>query len=92
MIALATTAIGWLILVLSLLGWVIYYFANRKQARPELSVISVGERNRFHHPSPQTLAILSSVPGNKIFRTDRDGAVEIISDGYVLSVSPLVRS
>ncbi len=36
MIALATTAIGWIILVFSLLGWVIYYFANRKAARPEL--------------------------------------------------------
>ena len=36
MIALATTAIGWLIFVVSVLGWVIYYFANRKSARPEL--------------------------------------------------------
>ena len=36
MIALATTAIGWIILVFSLLGWVIYYFANRKVARPEI--------------------------------------------------------
>jgi mono/diheme cytochrome c family protein len=36
MIALATTAIGWLILVLSLIGWVTYYFANRSAARPEL--------------------------------------------------------
>ena len=36
MIALATTAIGWVILVLSLLGWVIYYFGNRNAARPEL--------------------------------------------------------
>ena len=36
MIALATTAIGWVILVVSLLGWVVYYFANRNAARPEL--------------------------------------------------------
>jgi mono/diheme cytochrome c family protein len=36
MIALATTAIGWVILVVSLIGWVVYYFANRKAARPEL--------------------------------------------------------
>jgi mono/diheme cytochrome c family protein len=36
MIALATTAIGWVILVVSLIGWVVYYFANRSAARPEL--------------------------------------------------------
>jgi mono/diheme cytochrome c family protein len=36
MIALATTSIGWLILVVSLLGWVMYYFANRNAARHEL--------------------------------------------------------
>jgi mono/diheme cytochrome c family protein len=36
MIALATTAIGWVILLLSLAGWLIYYFANRNSARPEL--------------------------------------------------------
>jgi mono/diheme cytochrome c family protein len=36
MIALATTAIGWVILVFSLIGWVLYYFANRSAARPEL--------------------------------------------------------
>ncbi len=36
MIALATTAIGWVILVVSLIGWVAYYFANRNSARREL--------------------------------------------------------
>ena len=36
MISLATTAIGWIILVVSLLGWVAYYFGNRNAARPEL--------------------------------------------------------
>ena len=33
MIALATTAIGWVILVVSLIGWVVYYFANRNAAQ-----------------------------------------------------------
>jgi mono/diheme cytochrome c family protein len=36
MIALATTAIGWLIFVVSIVGWVIYYFANRNSAQAEL--------------------------------------------------------
>jgi mono/diheme cytochrome c family protein len=36
MIGLATTAIGWIILVGSLIGWLVYYFGNRNAARPEL--------------------------------------------------------
>jgi len=36
MLALATTAIAWLIFVVTLIGWVIYYFANRRSAQPEL--------------------------------------------------------
>ena len=36
MIALATTAIAWVILALTVMGWIVYYFANRNSARPEL--------------------------------------------------------
>ena len=36
MIALATTAIGWIIFVASVVGWIAYYFANRRAAKPEL--------------------------------------------------------
>lgn len=36
MIAVATSAIGWLIFAISALGWLVYYFANRNAARPEL--------------------------------------------------------
>ena len=36
MFALATTAIAWLIFVVTLIGWIVYYFANRNSARPEL--------------------------------------------------------
>ncbi len=63
-----------------------------RRVSPGISVISVGERNLFHHPAPRTLDILSSLPENKIFRTDRDGAVEIIHERGVLSVSTRVRS
>ena len=56
-----------------------------KRVHPKISVISVGERNSFGHPSPATLDILSSVSGNQIFRTDRDGAVQVRSDGITSS-------
>ncbi|MCU1360507.1 MAG: hypothetical protein JWN99_1796 [Ilumatobacteraceae bacterium] len=36
MLAVATTAIAWVIFVIVLLGWVVYFFANRRAARPEL--------------------------------------------------------
>ena len=36
MIALATTAIAWVIVSITVVGWVVYYFANRNAARPEL--------------------------------------------------------
>ena len=53
---------------------------------PQISVISVGEKNLYGHPSPETLEALSSVPGNQIVRTDLDGAVRIRSDGRVCSL------
>ena len=56
-----------------------------KAVGPKISVISVGERNPFHHPSEATLQILSSIPGNQIFRTDKDHAIQITSDGAGLT-------
>ncbi len=36
MLAASTTAIGWVILTITVLGWVVYYFANRRSAQAEL--------------------------------------------------------
>jgi competence protein ComEC len=44
--------------------------------RPEVAVIEVGERNRFGHPHPSTLAALRA-EGSVVHRTDRDGDVVI---------------
>jgi len=49
-------------------------------ARPQLAVISVGERNPFGHPAPEVLDRLRR-HGVGTFRTDRDGAVTIDTDG-----------
>lgn len=48
--------------------------------KPELSVISVGEKNRYGHPARKTLEILEK-HDTKILRTDKDGEIEIVSDG-----------
>jgi competence protein ComEC len=56
--------------------------------RPTEAVLSVGARNRFGHPSGETLAALARV-GARVWRTDRDGAVIAITDGDHLSIRAL---
>ena len=47
---------------------------------PRLAVISVGRRNPFHHPAPETLRRYKE-RGVKIYRTDRQGAIIFTSNG-----------
>ena len=47
--------------------------------KPKLGVIMVG-KNSYGHPSPYTIQILSNI-GAFVRRTDKDGTVEIVSDG-----------
>jgi competence protein ComEC len=47
---------------------------------PQAAVVSVGERNRFGHPAPQTLALLATA-GVPLWRTDQAGTIELVSDG-----------
>jgi len=56
------------------------------QVKPALAVISVGQRNPYGHPSPDTLARLTAV-GARVYRTDRDGAVIFETDGFALTVT-----
>ncbi len=55
--------------------------------RPQIAVISVGRDNEYGHPRPETVAALDVVPGLRLLRTDRDGAVTVESDGRTLRVS-----
>lgn len=52
------------------------------EVKPEYAVISVGLRNKFGHPSQETLNRLYQ-HGVKILRTDLNGAVRFVSDGKV---------
>jgi competence protein ComEC len=45
---------------------------------PEVVVISVGVDNRFGHPCDEVLERLGDIP---MYRTDEQGAIEIVSDG-----------
>jgi competence protein ComEC len=54
-----------------------------KAVSPEAAVISVGANNRYGHPAPETLDRLQKA-GVKIYRTDLNGEITIISDGNKL--------
>lgn len=47
---------------------------------PEIALISVGSRNTFGHPSPAVMEFLRQ-RGTTVFRTDREGAVIVATDG-----------
>jgi len=48
--------------------------------RPHYAIISVGRHNMFGHPAPSTLETLQRY-GARIYRTDENGAVTIVTDG-----------
>ena len=47
---------------------------------PRDAIVSVGRNNLFGHPAPSTIALLKH-DDVAVYRTDRDGAVTIESDG-----------
>lgn len=51
-----------------------------ENAKPKIAVISVGAKNTYGHPTPEVLQRLEKF-GIKMFRTDKDGNVEFVSDG-----------
>ena len=52
---------------------------------PQVAIVSAGRSNRFGHPVPEVLERYRAI-GAEVFRTDRDGAVTVDSDGYWLRV------
>ncbi len=55
---------------------------------PAAAVISVGESNSFGHPNDEVLGRLIRQTGREnLYRTDRDGQVEFVTDGLELWVN-----
>jgi competence protein ComEC len=52
---------------------------------PQVAVVSAGRSNHFGHPVPEVLDRYRNI-GAEIFRTDRDGAVMVDTDGWSLNV------
>ena len=57
--------------------------------KPTYAVLSVGERNIGRLPHPEVLRRYRQL-GAKIFRTDRHGAVTVITDGEKIQVRPFI--
>jgi competence protein ComEC len=57
--------------------------------RPRVAVISAGEDNPYGHPNAELLGRLNDA-GVWILRTDRDGAVHVLTDGKQLEISCFV--
>lgn len=53
--------------------------------KPEISLISVGVSNRYGHPSQISLNLLER-HGVKAYRTDKNGEIEILSNGLTYSL------
>ncbi len=56
---------------------------------PRVAIISVGRDNLFGHPAPATLATLAGA-GVRVYRTDRNGAVTIQTDGWSYRATSLL--
>ncbi len=57
--------------------------------QPRYAIISVGRHNLFGHPAPQTLDTLARF-GAHVYRTDKNGAVTIATDGRTVTISTML--
>jgi competence protein ComEC len=62
-----------------------------ERIKPTYAVLTVGERNIGHLPNPEVMRRYRLI-GSKIFRTDRDGAITVITDGEQLEFKPFIAS
>jgi competence protein ComEC len=58
---------------------------------PEVVVVSCGRNSRFNFPHPEILQRYKNL-GASIFRTDRDGAVQLSTAGQQIIIKPFILS
>lgn len=58
--------------------------------QPQTAVVSAGRHNPFGHPHPDVLARLEA-RNIRVFRTDRDGGITMMSDGRTVRVTTTLK-
>jgi competence protein ComEC len=58
-----------------------------KRVKPTYAVLSVGERNIGRLPHPEVIKRYQQI-GTRIFRTDQQGAITVVTDGEKIEVRP----
>jgi competence protein ComEC len=61
------------------------------KVQPEVAVISAGWKNRFRFPHATVLQAYRN-SGCRIFRTDKNGAIVLTTDGKRLTVKPFIAA
>ena len=56
--------------------------------QPDVALVSAGRANRFGHPAPEVVRRYEDA-GATIFRTDRDGAIQLDTDGSRLRITTM---
>ena len=58
------------------------------RVQPRHAIISCGKNNKYKHPYPETLARLERA-GAKVYRTDTQGTIRVMTDGKSLRIAAL---
>ncbi len=61
------------------------------RVKPTYAILSVGERNIGHLPNPEVMRRYQRM-GSRIFRTDRDGAITVTTDGEKIEIKTFTKS
>lgn len=59
---------------------------------PQVAIIGVGKNNTYGHPSNTTLENLQLIGCQAIYRTDLNGEISILSDGYTYKLTKFVNN
>jgi len=62
-----------------------------KEVNPRIAVVSVGEDNPYGQPNPATVAHYTEL-GVRLYQTDRDGAVTVLTDGRSITAQPFAHA
>ena len=61
-----------------------------ESVNPTYAILSIGERNIGRLPNPEVMRRYQEL-GCKIYRTDKHGAITVLTDGEKIEVKPFIK-